>query len=164
LVNRKAIQADYMTANARQLQALYNYQRVIINAFTEVINRISKVENYTKSIEIKKQQLDALVASVEAASNLFQAARAEYIDVLFAQRDLRDARMVYIDTKNEQLTAIVDTYQALGGGQMALQYFDPASMPVETLTPIPLAPAEDAPVLNPPAPDEKDEEKSDEEK
>ena len=36
LINRKAIQAEYLTANARQLQAVYNYQRVILNAFTEV--------------------------------------------------------------------------------------------------------------------------------
>ncbi len=34
-----------------------------------------------RSIEIKKQQLQALEASVEAASSLFQNARADYIDV-----------------------------------------------------------------------------------
>ena len=99
LINKKAIQAEYLTANARQLQAIYNYQRVILNAFTEVINRVSMVENYSKSIEIKKQQLESLEASVEVANNLFQNARVEYIDVLFAQRDLMDARMVLIDTK-----------------------------------------------------------------
>ena len=77
---------------------------------------MSMVENYSKSIEIKKQQLESLEAAVEVASNLFQNARIEYIDVLFAQRDLRDARMVLIDTKKEQLSAIVNTYQALGGG------------------------------------------------
>lgn len=157
LVNKKAIQADYMTANARQLQALYNYQRIVINAFTEVINRISKVENYTKSVEIKKQQLESLEASVDNATNLFQAARAEYIDVLFAQRDLRDARMVLIDTKNEQLSAIVNTYQALGGGQVVLEYLDPTTFtPIETLTPIPMAPTEDGPVVVPLTPEEND--------
>lgn len=116
LINKRAIQAEYMSANARQLEALYNYQRVILNAFTEVYNRVSKVQNYTKSIEIKKQQLNALVASVDVAGKLFQAARTEYIDVLFAQRDRMDALMVLIQTKQEQLSAIINTYQALGGG------------------------------------------------
>ncbi|WP_202802860.1 TolC family protein [Singulisphaera acidiphila] len=116
LVNKRAIRAEYLTANARQLQAIYNYQRVVLNAFTEVVNRLSMVEKYTNSIEIKKQQLAALEASVEVAGNLFQNARVEYIDVLFAQRDLRDARATLIDTKVEQLSAIVNTYQALGGG------------------------------------------------
>ena len=127
LVNKRAIRAQYLTANARQLQAVYNYQRVILNAFTEVTNRLSMVEKYTNSIELKKQQLRALEASVEVASNLFLNARTEYIDVLFAQRDLRDARMVLIDTKAEQLSAIVNTYQALGGGLTSIP--NPAASP-----------------------------------
>lgn len=120
LVNKKAIQADYMNANARQLQSLYNYQRVTLNAFTEVINRVTKVQNYSKSIELKKQQLESLETAVAVASNLFQSARVEYIDVLFAQRDRNDARLVLIDTKREQLSAIVNAYQALGGGQIRM--------------------------------------------
>jgi NodT family efflux transporter outer membrane factor (OMF) lipoprotein len=118
LINRKAIQAEYLSANARQLQAIYNYQRVILNAFTEVINRMSKVENYARSIEFKKQQLAALQRSVDIATQLFQSARADYVDVLFAQRDLRDARTVLVETKQEQLAAVVNTYQALGGGNL----------------------------------------------
>ena len=116
LINFRAIRAEYLTANARQLQSVYNYQRVIINAFTEVINRLNKVENYRRSIEIKKMQVERLVASVETANRLYQNAQTEYIDVLFAQRDLWDARAVLIETKESELTAIADTYQALGGG------------------------------------------------
>ncbi len=127
LVNRRAIRAQYLTANARQLQSIYNYQRVILDAFTQVTNRLSQVEKYTKSIEIKKQQLQALESSVTVASQLFQNARTEYIDVLFAQRDLRDARTVLIDTKAEQLAAIVNTYQALGGGLSSIPTQDGSS-------------------------------------
>ena len=54
LVNKSAIRADYMNANAKQLQALYDYQRVTLNAFTEVVNRVSKVQNYSRSIEAQK--------------------------------------------------------------------------------------------------------------
>ncbi len=116
LINRSAIKADYFNANARQLQAVYEYQRTVLNAFTEVINFISKVQNYSTSLGLKRQQLTSLEASVSAATNLFQNARVEYMDVLFAQRDLRDARMVYIETKQQQLSATVNAYQALGGG------------------------------------------------
>jgi outer membrane protein, multidrug efflux system len=122
LINKAAIRAEYKTANAKQLQAVYDYQRVILNAFTEVVNRLSMVQNYSRSIEIKRQQLQALQASVEVANKLFQAARAEYVEVLLAQRDLMEARMVLIGTKQQQLSAIVNTYQALGGG-------DPAKFP-----------------------------------
>lgn len=122
LINKKAIQADYLNANARQLQAIYDYQRTTLNAFTEVVNRINKVQNYSNSIEIKKLQLASLEKAVDVASNLFRNARpgVDYMDVLFAQRDMVDARTVLIDTKQQQLSAIVNTYQALGGGQVNL--------------------------------------------
>lgn len=142
LINRRAIKADYMDANAKQLQACYDYQRTILEAFTEVINNVSKVQNYTQSIELKKQQLEALEKSVTAATDLFQNARVEYIDVLFAQRDLMDARMVIIDTKRQQLAAIVNTYQALGGGLAPLQYQGAGFVPVEGELPSPSAPPE----------------------
>ena len=124
-INKRAIQAEYLSANARQLESLYNYQRVILNAFTEVVNRVSMVENYRRSIEIRKQQLEALEASVSAATRLFQFARLEYIDVLLAQRDLLDARTALIDTKRQQLSAVVNAYQALGGGGYLLPIPDP---------------------------------------
>jgi len=141
LINKSAIRADYLNANAKQLQAVYNYQRTILNAFTEVINRISKVQNYSISIEIKKQQLASLESAVTVASNLFQNARVEYIDVLFAQRDLMDARMVLIDTKREQLSAIVNAYQALGGGAGLFSILNWESAPfVPGATPAPVQP------------------------
>jgi NodT family efflux transporter outer membrane factor (OMF) lipoprotein len=125
LINKRAIRADYLTANARQLQSVYNYQRVILNAFTEVVNRMSRVQNYSQSIEIKKQQVQSLEASVKAATDLFLAARAEYIEVLFAQRDLLEARSVLIETKQQQLAAVVNVYQALGGGLLGCNCPDP---------------------------------------
>ncbi|HEY1068399.1 MAG TPA: TolC family protein [Pirellulales bacterium] len=142
LINRSAIKADYMNANAEQLQRLYDYQRTILNAFTEVINRVTRVDNYTKSIAYKRQQLASLEASVAAASSLFQNARAEYVDVLLALRDTRDARNDLIEAKREQLSAIVNAYQALGGGWQMSPQGVPAAMvapmvaPVEVIEPV----------------------------
>ena len=116
LINKRAIRAEYRSANARQLEAVYNYQRVVLNAFTEVVNRLSRVQNYSRSIQLKQQQLEALRAAVNTATNLFQRARVEYIEVLLAQRDRLEARTILIQRKREQLVAIVNTYQALGGG------------------------------------------------
>ncbi|GAA5507605.1 efflux transporter outer membrane subunit [Novipirellula caenicola] len=116
LINKKAIKAAYRSANAQQLQAVYDYQRTVLNAYTEVVNQLTKVDNYAKSIEIKKQQLESLEASVDSATKLFQNARAEYMEVLLAQRDMMEAKMVLIETKQEQLAATVNAYQALGGG------------------------------------------------
>ncbi|MFY9256869.1 MAG: TolC family protein [Fuerstiella sp.] len=119
VINRRAIEANYCNANAEQIQAVYNYQRTVLNAFTEVINRMSKVENYRNSLAIKREQLTALEASVDVATKLFQNARAEYVEVLLAQRDLQETKMVIIETKQQQLAATVNAYQALGGGLLS---------------------------------------------
>ncbi len=116
LINRAAIKAEYFNANAEQLQALYKYQRVILDAFTEVVNLLSKVENYSKSIQYKRERLAALEASVDSAVQLYQSARVEYLEVLLAQSELLEARLDLIETKRQQLSAIVNAYRALGGG------------------------------------------------
>lgn len=139
VANRKAIQAEYYSANARQLQSVYNYQRVILSAFTEVVNRLSRVENYRRSVEIKRQQLESLQGAVDTANKLFLAARREYIEVLLAQRDFLEASLVAIETKSEQLTAIVNTYQALGGGDPSLGG-DPTCLN-KAAAPVPSVPA-----------------------
>ena len=124
----------------------------ILNAFTEVVNRVSKVQNYSGSIEIKKQQLQSLESAVAVASRLFQNARVEYIDVLFAQRDFNEARMVAIETKKEQLSAIVNAYQALGGGWRNVGGPFPIPLPPVGPEPPPeQVPADQVPANQPPA-------------
>jgi len=138
LINKRAIQAEYISANARQLQAIYDYQRTVLNAFTEVANRVAKVENYRRSVEFKQGQVKALEESVEVATLLFQNARAEYVEVLLSQRDLLEARTDLIETKQEQLSAIVNAYQALGGGYLMSksgQGFSDVFCPDEALNP-----------------------------
>ncbi len=131
LINKRALKADFKTANARQLQAVYNYYRVILNAYTEVVTRVNKVRNYSRSIEVKKQQVAALVSAVDFAFSIFQKprfdekARVTYLDLLLVQRDLWEARLELIDTKQEQLSAIVNVYQALGGGLLGCGHADP---------------------------------------
>lgn len=116
LINKRAIQAAYLSANAAQLQSIYEYQQTVLTAHIEVVNYMTRVENYRRSIEAKRQQLESLEAAVESATQLFQSARTEYLEVLLAQRELMEARMVLIDVKQEQLSSIVNAYQALGGG------------------------------------------------
>ena len=124
VINKSAIRAEYMTANARQLQAIYEYQRTVINAFIEVTNSVAKAENYRRSVAIQLQQVTALEESVGVARTLFKNpldeafARVEYVDVLLATRDLLEARTAMLETKQQQLSAIVRAYQALGGGYL----------------------------------------------
>jgi NodT family efflux transporter outer membrane factor (OMF) lipoprotein len=167
VLNKAAIRAEYLSANATQLESVYNYQRVILGAFTELVNRLAAVENFSRSIEIKRLQLQALEAAVTAATNLWQLprekSRIDYLDVLTVQRDLVDARTVLIDVKRRQLSAIVNVYQALGGGAAVScpppdHTTPPPQQPTDAMPLSPEAPVPEAPnpggpnVLPPPRP------------
>jgi outer membrane protein TolC len=116
LLNRKAIKAQYFSANARQLQAVFNYERTLLRAFTEVVNKLAMIKNLQKSFELQSQQVEILTQSIEVSNILFQSARADYMEVLLTRRDSLEAQMELIETKNRQMHAMVDIYQALGGG------------------------------------------------
>ena len=58
----------------------------------------------------------------------------EYVEVLLAQHDLQDAKVVIIETKKQQLTAIVNAYQALGGGMVRSYNSAMAASPLVTFS------------------------------
>jgi NodT family efflux transporter outer membrane factor (OMF) lipoprotein len=116
LINRNAIKAEYYSANARQVQAVYNYERTILNAYLEVSNQLSKIDNLEKSYDLKSQQVAALTRSIDISNDLFKSARADYLEVLMTQRDALEAKLELIETKKQQLNAVVNIYRNLGGG------------------------------------------------
>lgn len=116
LINRNAIKAEYKNANARQIQALYNYQKVILNSYLEISSAISKVSNIKKSYELKLEKVAALNQSIEVAANLFASARVDYFEVLMTQRDALESKLDLVETKQEQLKTTIELYKGLGGG------------------------------------------------
>ncbi|MBU6300091.1 MAG: TolC family protein [Verrucomicrobia bacterium] len=116
LINRSAIKAAYKGATASQVASIYNYQQTVLAAYVEVLNELSQIQNYTASFELKSKQVQALTDSVGIAGQLFNSARADYTEVLFTQRDALESRMDLVELKQQQLSAYVKAYRALGGG------------------------------------------------
>lgn len=116
LINRNAIKAEFKNANARQLQALYNYERTVLNAYLEVSNHLSAVNNLDKSYALRSKQVAALDKSIEVSNDLFKSARVDYFEVLMTQRDALETKLELVETKKDQLNAVVHIYKDLGGG------------------------------------------------
>jgi outer membrane protein, multidrug efflux system len=116
LANRNAIKAQYNAASARQIQAVYNYERAILNAYVDVVNQLSYVDNFKKSYETKSKEVDILMQSVIISNSLFKSARADYLEVLLTQREALESKMELVEIKQRQLNAKVNIYRALGGG------------------------------------------------
>lgn len=116
LLNRQGIKADYLSANASQVQAVFKYEQTVLQAFTEVANQLAMIENLEKSYQLASQQVDKLTQSIDVSKVLFQSARADYMEVLLTRRDSLESQMELIETKLRQLHAVVNIYQSLGGG------------------------------------------------
>jgi multidrug efflux system outer membrane protein len=116
LINRKVIKAKYYSANSMQIQAMYEYEQTLLKAYIEVANQISKIDNLSKSYELKAKQVEALSESIRISGDLFLSARADYMEVLLTQRDVLEAKFELVDTKKEQMIATINAYRALGGG------------------------------------------------
>lgn len=116
LINRNAIKASYNTANAKQIQAVINYEQTILKGYIEVANQVSKISNLEKSYNLRSKQVEALTFSVSISNELFRSARADYMEVLLTQRDALESKFDLVETKMAQLNAMVNIYRALGGG------------------------------------------------
>lgn len=116
IINKSAIKVAFNNANAHQIQALYEYDKTILNAYVEVANQIAQINNIEKSLDKKQQEVNALNESINLAQLLFKNARADYLEVLMTQRDALDAKLELIETKEQQLNNIVKIYKSLGGG------------------------------------------------
>ncbi len=116
IINKGAIKAAYYTASAKQIQAVFNYERTILNGYIEVANQLSNINNLDSSYTLKAKQVQALTESIDISNDLFKFARADYLEVLLTQRDALEAKLELIETKKQQMNAMVNIYQALGGG------------------------------------------------
>ena len=98
------------------LQETYNYQKVVLQAFTEVSNALV---NSRKSREIResREHLEQSARSnLDLATLQYINGVISYLDVLDAQRGYFDAQIGLNTAIRDELLATVQLYQVLGGG------------------------------------------------
>ena len=116
IINRGAIKAEFKNAKSYQIQAIYEYQKTILDAYIEVRNELSNVNNLDKNYNLKFKQSETLNNAVEISKDLFRSARANYLEVLTAQRDALDTKIELAEIKKRQFSTMVNLYKAIGGG------------------------------------------------
>ena len=116
IINKNTIRAGFNNANARQIQAMYNYERTILNAYLEVSTGLSNIGNLENRYALKTRQVETLNNAISTSNDLFKSARADYLEVLMTQRDVLEAKLELLDIKRDILNAGIQVYRALGGG------------------------------------------------
>lgn len=116
IINMKALEAQFNTAKANQLSAMYNYQKTILNAYVEVANQLSNIKNLQEINALKKLQSEVLKQSVDVSNELYKSARATYLEVLIAQQSALQSHLELINVTKQQRISRINLYKALGGG------------------------------------------------
>jgi NodT family efflux transporter outer membrane factor (OMF) lipoprotein len=116
LINRRAIEAQFVGAKANQIQAMYNYQRAVLTAYVEVVNALSIVRHAEEILALKKAQKAAMLQSVTTADMLYRAGKASYLEVLVAQQGALRADVDLIEAWKRRHVGGVVVYRTLGGG------------------------------------------------
>lgn len=116
LVNRAAIRAQFDAAKAVQLQAMYQYQKVVLEAYAEVVNSLSRLEAGARITTLRQERQAAVAQTIDAADALYRAGKASYFEVLLAQQNSLSAELELIEARRDQHLAAVSLYRALGGG------------------------------------------------
>ena len=116
LLNRSAIKAQFNNAKANQMEAIFNYQKTILNGYVEVSNQLSSIKNLEQIHDRKTREAAALTQSIDISTELFKSGRATYFEVLMTQNNSLQTRLDLVSTRKRQYKATVNLYKALGGG------------------------------------------------
>lgn len=103
-------------AEAQHEELLLTYQQTIQGAFRDVSNALIAYQKY-REFRIQEQQL---VDSAQDAAHLseirFKAGTADYLEVLTNETNSFSAELNLAQAQGNELIALVQLYQALGGG------------------------------------------------
>lgn len=116
IFNRAAIQADYDRTLATRQEALFQYQKAAISAFTEVTTNLSEIGNLEQQFQLKEKETRVLESAVGTARDLYLSGYATYLEVITAQRSVVDAELDLVTTKRNQFLSVINLYRTLGGG------------------------------------------------
>lgn len=103
-------------AEARQQQALYQYQQAFLVGLREVEDALIQVTKRRGQLEAQKRQLLALEEYAYLSRLKFEAGASGYLQVLDAERSLINGRLTLTGTMLEVLTRVVAVYKSMGGG------------------------------------------------
>ncbi|HSC77651.1 MAG TPA: TolC family protein, partial [Candidatus Acidoferrales bacterium] len=101
---------------SRQQQAVYAYQRAILQAFREVEDSLVAHQKAGEQRASQRHRVAAERKVLELAELRYRGGVAAYLEVLDAQRSLFNAEVEEVQSINDDWVTLIRLYKALGGG------------------------------------------------
>ena len=110
------LRAQYKISKAQQEQAKLSFQQTLLNAGTEVNAALTKIQATGEKKDLYDKQINSLETAVRSTQALMMNSSTNYLQVLTAQQTLLNAQMSELSNRFSQIQAVIELYQALGGG------------------------------------------------
>jgi NodT family efflux transporter outer membrane factor (OMF) lipoprotein len=110
------LRARRRAAIAAYDQAAAQYQQTVLNAFENVADSLTALENDALSVSAQFDAQGAAKASLDLIQRQYDAGAVGYVSLLAAQQTYQQARINYVQAVAHRYADTVALFQALGGG------------------------------------------------
>jgi multidrug efflux system outer membrane protein len=97
-------------------ELVVNYERTIHAALREVSDALAAYHKTGEQRTGQERLVDALRASAQLSVQRYEGGVDNYLQVLDAQRNLFEGELDLVRLRQQELSALVQLYRALGGG------------------------------------------------
>ncbi len=108
--------AGLKVAKAEQEQAYNTWQNAVLMAGNEVSNALVLYNTSDEKSRLEEKQVAALRQTVQDTKELYSSSNSNYLEVITAQTTLLNAELTKVADDFYKMQAVVNLYQALGGG------------------------------------------------
>lgn len=116
LFNRGKLISNLRVSKDEEQIALLNYRQTLLDAGQEVNDALYATESAGRSLESHRKQCRELERTVQTSEALYRTGNATYLELLTARQSLLNARLNVVTDSFTQCQAVINLYQALGGG------------------------------------------------
>lgn len=116
LFNRGKLISNLRVSKDEEQIALLNYRQTLLDAGQEVNDALYATELAGRSLESHRKQCRELERTVQTSEALYRTGNATYLELLTARQSLLNARLNVVTDSFTQCQAVINLYQALGGG------------------------------------------------
>ncbi len=119
-----SIRAKVKAADQRAEEALFNYEETVLKALEELKNSFNNYRAQSARTYYLKTAFESSKRAYQLAQAQYQVGTIDLLSVLEAQKEMLLTENEFAVNKQNQATAVVNIYKALGGGWEAWQMTD----------------------------------------
>ena len=116
IFNAGRLRSQVARTEALERQALYTYERSIINAFQDVDNALVDRAKYAQIREEQARNVEALLHFRDLAALRYREGATIYLEVANAEQSLFNAQLAFVATQSLLFQSYSNLYKAMGGG------------------------------------------------